>query len=176
MNTSTASRLTTYRARFIIYGGAFALLFLAGCATARPADDQEAQEEGEEVDVGYGTIDKDHLVGSVSTVEGEDVQVEHPKSLAEMLRGRVAGVQVTELPGGGIRVRVRGNRSFHGSNEPLYVVDGLVIQTGPDGGLYGINPYDIESISVLKDAGATAAYGSRGSNGVILIKTKRGTK
>ena len=150
------------------------MLLLAGCASTRSAEDQETQEEGDEVDVAYGTIDKDHLVGSVSTVEGDEV--EHPKTLAEMLRGRVAGVQVTELPGGGIRVRIRGNRSLIGGNEPLYVIDGQVIQPGPDGGLYGINPYDIESISVLKDAGATAAYGSRGSNGVVLIKTKRGKK
>ena len=160
------------------YPGLFSvlvLLFLAGCATSRSAEEQEARPEGETVDVGYGTVDKDHLVGSVATVDGEEAQVVQPRTLADMLRGRVAGVQVAELPGGGISVRIRGTRSFHGSNEPLYVIDGLVLQV-TDGALHGINPHDIESISVLKDASATAVYGSRGSNGVILIKTKRGTK
>ena len=87
----------------------------------------------------------------------------------------MAGVLVTELPGGGIRVRIRGSRSILGGNDPLYVVDGMVIQT-IDGALYGINPHDVESISVLKDASSTAIYGSRGANGVILVKTKRGVK
>ena len=169
METVSALRSATYPLGLILFG---ALLFLNGCASTRSAEDPEAQPE--EVEVGYGTVDKDDIVGSVATVDGEDAQKDHPRSLADMLRGRVAGVQVMEAPGGGFRVRIRGSRSFLGGNEPLYVLDGMVIQTGPDGALYGINPYDVESISVLKDASATAIYGSRGSNGVILIKTKRG--
>ena len=172
MKAFSVSGLATYPAWFF---GALALLFLTGCATTRSAEEQEAHPEAETVDVGYGTFDKDRVVGSVATVDGEEAQVVQPKTLADMLRGRVAGVQVTELPGGGISVRIRGNRSFRGGNEPLYVLDGMVIQT-TNGGLYGINPHDIASISVLKDASATAIYGSRGSNGVILIKTKRGAK
>lgn len=173
MSTSAASGFAAVSVRVLL--GAFALLFLAACASTRPAEEQEAQRDGEKVNVGYGAVDKDHIVGSVSTVDGEDARLENPRTVAEMLQGRVAGVMVTDLPGGGIRVRIRGSRSLTGSNDPLYVIDDLVIQT-TDGALYGINPYDIESISVLKDASATAIYGSRGSNGVILIKTKRGTK
>lgn len=173
MKTSSASRFATCPV-WVVLCGAFALLFLAGCATTRSTGEQEVQSEGEEVEVGYGTIDKDHIVGSVATIDGEEAQRAQPRSVADMLRGRVAGVHVTELPGGGIRVRIRGTRSFLGGNEPLYVLDGMMIRAEPDGALYGINPYDIESISVLKDASATAIYGSRGANGVILIKTKRG--
>ena len=154
---------------------ALALLFLTGCATAQSAEEQDALPEEETVDVGYGTVDKDHVVGSVATVDGEEAQVVQPRTVADMLRGRVAGVQVTDLPGGGIRVRIRGTQSFLGGNDPLYVIDGMVLQV-TDGALHGINPHDIASISVLKDASATAIYGSRGANGVILIKTKRGTK
>ncbi len=174
MKARAASGFAPRRAWRILLG-ACTVLFLAGCAASRPAEEQATQREGDEIEVGYGTADKDHIVGAVSTVDGETAQAEHPRSLADMLRGRVAGVQVTELAGGGIKVRIRGTRSFHGGNDPLYVIDDMVIQT-TDGALYGINPYDIESISVLKDASATAIYGSRGANGVILIKTKRGIK
>ena len=73
---------------------------------------------------------------------------------------------------GGIAVRIRGVSSFYGNNEPLYVLDGMPIQPGPNGSLTGINPYDIESIKVLKDPADTAIYGIRGANGVIVIKTK----
>ena len=79
-----------------------------------------------------------------------------------------------QAPGGGIAVRIRGASSFNGSNEPLYVLDGFPMTPGPGGALTGINPYDIASIDVLKDAASTAIYGSRGANGVILIETKRG--
>ena len=127
------------------------------------------------MEVGYGSVDKTQYAGSISTVDGEEAQAAHPRSLADMLRGRAAGVEVSDVSGGGVRVRIRGNRSLTGGNDPLYVIDDQVIQT-IDGVLYGINPYDVQSISVLKDASATAIYGSRGSNGVILITTKRGTK
>jgi TonB-dependent SusC/RagA subfamily outer membrane receptor len=173
MKAASSYGLTTCPAWFC---GAIALLFLVGCSGSNASKESDAQptaETEETVDVGYGTVKKDHLVGSVATIDADDTHVVQPRTLADMLRGRVAGVQVTESPGGGISVRIRGNRSFNSSNEPLYVIDGMVIQVN-DGVLYGINPLDIESISVLKDASATATYGSRGSNGVILIKTKRG--
>jgi TonB-dependent SusC/RagA subfamily outer membrane receptor len=93
----------------------------------------------------------------------------------ELFVGRFAGVQVMKIPGG-ISVRIRGGSSITGSNEPLYVIDDMPIEPGPGGALVGINPADIEKIEVLKDIGQTAVYGSRGANGVILIKTKRGTK
>jgi iron complex outermembrane receptor protein len=91
----------------------------------------------------------------------------------ELLAGRFPGVEVYRAPGG-IAVRIRGSSSVYGSNEPLYVVDGMPIDPGPGGALVGINPSDIEKIEVLKDAGSTAQWGVRGANGVIVIKTKRG--
>jgi TonB-dependent SusC/RagA subfamily outer membrane receptor len=84
----------------------------------------------------------------------------------------VSGVTVTRTPDGGISVRIRGQSTINGNTEPLYVIDGLPIQPGPGGSLVGINPHDIASIEVLKDAANTAFYGVRGANGVILIKTK----
>ena len=87
--------------------------------------------------------------------------------------GRFPGVVVTRSPDGGVSVRIRGGSSIYGNNEPLYVVNGIAIQPGPNGSLSGISPEDIESIKVLKDPADTAMYGMRGANGVILIKTKR---
>ena len=86
---------------------------------------------------------------------------------------KVPGVWITRTPDGGIAIRIRGTTSLNASNAPLYVVDGMAIQAGPNGSLTGINPYDIETIEVLKDAASTSMYGSRGANGVIIIKTKR---
>lgn len=91
----------------------------------------------------------------------------------ELFAGRFAGVQVFRLPEG-IAVRIRGSTSVLGSNEPLYVIDGMTIEPGEGGALVGINPQDIDKIEVLKDVGATSLYGGRGANGVIVITTKRG--
>lgn len=90
----------------------------------------------------------------------------------ELLEGRFAGVRVIRVPGG-IAVRIRGASSLTGSNEPLYVVDGMEMVAGPGGALTGINPADITSIEVLKDIGSISAYGVRGANGVVLISTRR---
>lgn len=107
-----------------------------------------------------------------STVTEEDLQ-RTTEPIEMMLMGRVSGAWVTRTPDGGIAVRIRGATSIQGSNEPLYVIDGIPIQAGPNGSLVGINPYDIASIEVLKDAANISMYGVRGSNGVILISTKR---
>jgi TonB-dependent SusC/RagA subfamily outer membrane receptor len=88
------------------------------------------------------------------------------------LQAHVAGVEITRTADGGISVRIRGASSINANTEPLYVIDGVAVQPGPGGGLLGINPKDIASIEVLKDASETAFYGMRGSNGVIVIKTK----
>ena len=141
--------------------------------------------------VGYGTQRRESVTGSVSTVDVEDANVGLVTSPTQMLQGRVAGLQVTQTngePGAGFNVRIRGGTSINASNEPLYVIDGVPIDNGatePGGGnvsnsaprnpLNLINPNDIESMTVLKDASATAIYGSRGANGVILIETKSGT-
>lgn len=93
--------------------------------------------------------------------------------IENVLQGRIAGVTVLRAPDGGIAVRIRGAASIYGNSEPLYVVDGMPIQPGPNGSLTGISPSDIESIQVLKDPAETAMYGVRGANGVIVIKTKK---
>ncbi len=110
-----------------------------------------------------------------STVTAEDIERQGAAGspVEKALQGRVAGVTVTQTPDGSIAVRIRGAVSIHGNTEPLYILDGMPIQPGPNGTLSGINPFDIESIKVLKDAAETAMYGSRGANGVIIIKTKR---
>jgi TonB-dependent SusC/RagA subfamily outer membrane receptor len=93
--------------------------------------------------------------------------------IEKVLQGRVSGVVVTSSPDGGISVRIRGASSFSGNSEPLYVIDGVPITPGPGGSLSGLSPYDIESIKVLKDPAELTMYGSRGANGVIVIKTKK---
>ena len=141
----------------------------------------------EVVVVGYGTQSKKEITGSQSTVKAADIANAPILSPEQALQGRAPGVQVTQssgTPGGGISVRVRGPSSIGASNQPLYIVDGVPINTGSytqlaAGGqltnsLGDINPSDIESLEVLKDAAATAIYGSRASGGVVLITTKRG--
>jgi TonB-dependent starch-binding outer membrane protein SusC len=110
---------------------------------------------------------------SASTVSAADIDKTPGESIEKTLEGRVAGVVVSRSPDGGIAVRIRGATSPYGNSDPLYVLDGLPIQPGPNGSLSGINPNDIESIRVLKDPAETAFYGSRGANGVIVIKTKK---
>ena len=147
---------------------------------------QVVQLEGV-VAVGYGTQRREAVTGSVSTVNIEESTIGLATAPTAMLEGRVAGVSLTRsdgTPGAGVQVRVRGGTSLSASNEPLYVVDNVPInnqQLEPGGGgatarnpLNTIDPNDIESITVLKDASATAVYGSRGANGVVLITTKRG--
>lgn len=143
--------------------------------------------------VGYGTQRKSDITGSVTSVKVDAIAVAQNSTIDALLQGRAAGVQVTQnagSPGSGVSVKIRGVSSLRGNNEPLYVIDGVIISSaGEDAsnasadansleetqnGLNGINPRDIESIEVLKDASATAIYGSRGANGVILITTKKG--
>lgn len=127
----------------------------------------------EVVVVGYGTVKKSQLTGAISSVGNKEIQELPITDARQALQGRAAGVDVTQAgskPGSAPQVRIRGRRSFNASNEPLYVIDGIPTV----GGLEDINPQDITSMEVLKDASATAIYGSRGSNGVVLITTKRG--
>lgn len=107
---------------------------------------------------------------SVSSREVRDTPTE---SVEKQLEGRFPGVTVLRSSSGGLSIRIRGAASFSGPNAPLYVIDGSPVEPGPDGDLVGLNPSDIESIKVLKDAASTAFYGVRGGNGVIVIKTKR---
>ena len=125
------------------------------------------------VEVGYGAQERRDVTGAISSVSGEEARRSSPTSIAQMLQGRFPGVEVEELPGEGITVRIRGQRSINGNNEPLYVIDGVPVHTAASGALVGLDPRAIKRIEVLKDAGSTAAYGSRGANGVILITTNR---
>ena len=130
--------------------------------------------------VGYGTLQKKDITGSVSAISSEEIKDQPVASIDQAIAGRMAGVVVTQAtgaPGGGASVRIRGAGSLSAGNEPLYVVDGFPVTNDFDqrnNPLNTINPNDIDNIQVLKDASATAIYGSRGSNGVILITTKSG--
>ena len=133
----------------------------------------DIQSLQEIVVVGYGTQKKSDVTGAISSVSSKEVKELPVVSASEALQGRVAGLDVVSnggRPGEGVTVRIRGERSFRAGNSPLYVVDGIPM----GGGINEINPNDIASIEVLKDASATAIYGSRGANGVVLITTQRG--
>ena len=140
---------------------------------------EDSQMMDEVVVVGYGVMKRSDLTGSVSSINEEAIKQGVNTSIEQAMQGRVAGVQVTQnsgAPGGGISVQIRGINSLNG-NEPLYVVDGIAMsgQTSDNTSVMAsINPSDITSLEVLKDASATAIYGSRASNGVVLITTKRG--
>jgi TonB-dependent starch-binding outer membrane protein SusC len=142
--------------------------------------------------IGYGSVAKSDLTGSIASITKEDMEATPMISLEQGIQGRAPGVQVTQsshAPGGALSIRVRGANSIISQAEPLYVIDGfpvyssndLIPTNGPNDGvlpqmnlLAGLNPGDIERIEILKDASATAIYGARGANGVILITTKRG--
>ena len=133
--------------------------------------------------IGYGTVKKEDMTGSVATVKADEINKGMISSPADLLKGKSAGVVVTPgsgQPGAGSTIRIRGGSSLSATNDPLIIVDGLPVSNDGISGmgdvLSSINPNDIESFSVLKDASATAIYGSRASNGVILITTKKGAK
>lgn len=143
---------------------------------------EDTQYLNEVVVIGYGTVKKDDMTGSVSAIKAEDFNRGAVVSPQDMLKGKVAGLLVTPGdggPGSGSRIRIRGSSSLNASNDPLIVIDGVPIAQGAGGAMSNpldlLNPNDIESFSVLKDASAAAIYGSRASNGVILITTKKGT-
>jgi TonB-linked SusC/RagA family outer membrane protein len=156
--------------------------------------DPQAAVLTEIVATGYGTQRREAITGSVVTVNADQAKVGVVTNAEQMLQGRAAGVQVVKSsgePGGDIQIRIRGGTSISASNDPLYVIDGVAVQNdaptpmgagvGFNGGLArsalnGINPDDIVTLTVLKDASATAIYGSRAANGVVLITTKRGVR
>ncbi len=144
----------------------------------------------ETVVVGYGRQKKRNLTGSIVSVNNEEIEKTALQDPISILQGRAAGVQITSnsgAPGGEMTIRVRGNSSLNSGNNPLFVVDGIPIESGSLSNLNGtegfglnplaaINPGDIESIEILKDAASTAIYGSRAANGVVMITTKRGAE
>ncbi|OFX58703.1 MAG: SusC/RagA family protein [Bacteroidetes bacterium GWB2_41_8] len=132
----------------------------------------ESQEIDEVVAIGYGTVKKRDITGSVASVKGDDLRAIPVSSAAEAITGKLAGVQITATegsPDAEIKIRVRGGGSITQDNSPLYIVDGFPVSS-----ISQISPSEIQSIDVLKDASSTAIYGSRGANGVIIITTKSG--
>lgn len=109
-------------------------------------------------------------------VTAEDIRTSPERSIEQQLMAKVPGITVSRTSSGQLAIHIRGTTSIYGNNNPLYVVDGLAVEAGPEGEMPGINPYDIESIKVLKDTEAMTMYGSRGANGVIIIKTKLSNK
>jgi TonB-linked SusC/RagA family outer membrane protein len=169
-----------------------------GRSTVNVRMQSEAAALNDVVVVGYGTVRKKDLTGAVSSVRFNEREAAQITSVDKLLQGRAAGVDVntgSAAPGGAVNVRIRGLSSISGGTEPLYVVDGVIVNTATQdntnslrvgtnpgnsyqeaqNGLTAINPQDIESIEILKDASATAIYGSRGANGVVLITTKQGS-
>jgi len=146
-----------YVARFLLVG------LICGCVSGN---------NGAPAPAGLPSPSPDH--GTIVTSDDIDRSTT-ADPIESALAAHVAGVTITRTPDGGISVRIRGQSSIYGNTEPLFVIDGLPIQPGPGGSLVGINPHDIASIEVLKDATSTAFYGVRGANGVILIKTKHTT-
>lgn len=133
------------------------------------------------VNVGYGTMRKSDLTGAVSSITSESIQQSVATTLDQVFQGRIAGLQMSTnsgVPGGGSSIQIRGVNSINSTNEPIYVVDGVILsgQTGDNdvNALAGINPNDIESVEILKDASASAIYGAQGANGVVLITMKKG--
>lgn len=142
---------------------------------------EDAEFLDEVVVIGYGTVKKDDMTGSVAAIKAEDLNRGAVVNTQDMIKGKVPGVLVTPGdggPGSSSRIRVRGSASLNASNDPLIVIDGVPIAQGAGGAMSNpldlLNPNDIESFSVLKDASASAIYGSRASNGVIIITTKKG--
>jgi TonB-dependent starch-binding outer membrane protein SusC len=151
------------------------LALLAGCIGG-PAVTTVPAAARDTVQIGYGTVTRGHNTSAVGSMQSDDVT--SPVSrVEEMMQGRFAGVQVTPDGRGGYSIRIRGTSTLYagGNTEPLIVIDGMPIQ-GFGNVLNGLSPHDIERIDVLKDAAATAIYGSRGANGVILITSKRSRK
>jgi TonB-linked SusC/RagA family outer membrane protein len=134
---------------------------------------EDLNKLNEVVVIGYGAVKKSDVTGSVSSIKSEDLNLGGTtSSLGQAIQGKAAGVQVQQssfAPGGAISITIRGGNSINTSNSPLYVVDGFITDNGNQ-----VNPNDIDDIQILKDASATAIYGSRGGNGVVLITTKKG--
>ncbi|MHB1179013.1 MAG: TonB-dependent receptor plug domain-containing protein [Daejeonella sp.] len=144
----------------------------AGTVNVTLLEDSKALDEV--LVVGYGTQTKSQVTGAISSVSAKEISELPLTNAQQALQGRAVGVEEVlsagNRPGDGVNVRIRGRRSFNAGNDPLYVVDGIPLS----GGINDINPQDIQSMEILKDASSTAIYGSRGANGVVIITTKKG--
>ncbi len=143
-----------------------------GCQRAVPLPLPDPASLRDSVQVGYGAQARRDVTGAIGSVSGDVAQRSSPMTLADMMNGRVPGVEVWTLPSGRMSVRIRGSSTLMGDAEPLFILDGVPLHGSADVSLRDIDPRDVQSIDVLKDASAAALYGSRGANGVILITMK----
>lgn len=134
---------------------------IAGCAHGGAANTDDGDEPRKLPPSGRGSI-----------VTSDDLERSPGESIEKVLMARIPGIYASRTSDGSLAIRIRGGSSLQGNNDPLYIIDGVPIEPGPNGALTGINPKDIASIEVLKDAANTTMYGLRGANGVIIIKTK----
>jgi TonB-dependent SusC/RagA subfamily outer membrane receptor len=148
------------------------LIVLAGCHSS-PGGPALPKPKKDQVEVGYGAQSSRDVTGAVAGADADKLMANSPRTVSDMLVGRFAGVEVRRTANGGTSIRIRGSRSFKANQEPLLVLDGMPQHNGSQS-LMDLDPHEIKSIEVLKDASASAVYGSRGANGVILIATKRG--
>jgi iron complex outermembrane receptor protein len=179
--TGLANGAVTVTVSYIGYTPYDQAVTISGNTTANISLKPDAQNLNEVVVIGYGTAEKKNLTGSITTVGAKDFQKGTVTTPEQLIQGKVAGVNIVNnggTPGGGSVIRIRGGASLNASNDPLIVIDGVPLSGNSIGNaanpLALINPNDIETFTVLKDANATAIYGSRASNGVILITTKKG--
>lgn len=160
-------------ARFALVLSLGLSLSVVGCASSSATSDAaSAAPSAAASDTTADDRDRRFATGSVDTIDATEMNDRNVSRLADLIQGNAAGVRVTQGPGGGIVVRIRGTNSIYGSNDPLYVVDGMPVRADPGGGLSSVNPYDVKSITILKDAAETSIYGMQGANGVIVIETK----
>jgi TonB-dependent SusC/RagA subfamily outer membrane receptor len=148
-----------------------ACCFLAAACHSQPNGPVLPKPAEGAVDVGYGSQAPRDVTGATTKADSAKLMANSPRTVADMLVGRFAGVEVYQLANGGTSIRIRGSRSFKANQEPLFVLDGMPQHNGSQS-LMDLDPHDIKSIEVLKD-GQAAVYGSRGANGVILIATRR---
>ncbi|MDQ2667142.1 MAG: TonB-dependent receptor plug domain-containing protein [Gemmatimonadota bacterium] len=165
---------TRRRRRSFVTGNALicCALALAGCHSY-PGGPQLPHPQPDAVDVGYGSQDRRDVNAAVDHADGDKMLRASPRTVSDMLVGRFPGVEVTNMANGRVSIRIRGAHSMKGNQEPLFVLDGIP-QNVNGTTLTDLDPHDIKSIDVLKDAASTSAYGSRGANGVILIATRKG--
>ena len=159
--------------RLTVAASAFAALTVA-CHSGPNGPKLAPTNGGDSVQVGYGKQARRDVVGSVSVIDGDSARKGGTMtSMADMLEGRVPGLEVRRLSGGAMTLRIRGSRSLLAGGEPLLVVDGIPVEGAAGSVLADMDPRDVQRIEVLKDAGSLAAYGSRGANGVLLVTMKK---
>ena len=165
----TRHRVRSFSARSTFF---CCVIALTACHS-RPGGPVLPTPQKDQVEVGYGSQNRRDVNGATTGADADKLMAGSPRTVSDMLVGRFAGVEVRKLANGGTSIRIRGSRSFKANQEPLLVLDGMPQHNGTQS-LMDLDPHDIKSIEVLKDAAASAVYGSRGSNGVILIATRRG--